>query len=194
MAGEDWWRLADYVIARRVELGMRDRRAFAEASGVTERTLGKLENGQHVSPSTLAVVENRLGWAPGSCRRILAGGEPILGSPDLGQAEREDPTLWHIASTPGLPPDVVRGLVALARNWRQGGDGTDEQESRRDLLPAARQVALRRQVCRPVPDSVSSLSPSAAPAVSSHRSLCWRHITARTTRPRNSQMPSISGA
>ena len=131
MAGEDWQRLADYVVARRVELGMRDRRAFAEATGVTERTLGKLENGQHVSPSTVGMVENRLGWAPGSCRRILAGGEPKMGSPDLGQAEYEDPTLWHIASTPGLPPDVVRGLVALARNWRQGGDGTDEQARQR---------------------------------------------------------------
>jgi hypothetical protein len=131
MAGEDWQRLADYVVARRVELGMRDRRALAEATGVTERTLGKLENGQHVSPSTLGMVENRLGWAPGSCRRILTGGEPKAGSPDLGQAEYEDPTLWHIASTPGLPPDVVRGLVALARNWRQGDEGTDEQAQRR---------------------------------------------------------------
>jgi hypothetical protein len=131
MTGEDWRRLADYVVARRVELGMRDRRAFAEATGVTERTLGKLENGQRVSPSTLGMVENRLGWAPGSCRRILAGGEPSVGSPDLGHAEHEDPTLWHIASTPGLPPDVVRGLVALARNWRQGDADTDEQAGRR---------------------------------------------------------------
>jgi hypothetical protein len=127
MAGEDWPRLADYVVARRVELGMRDRRAFAAATGVTERTLGKLENGQHVSPSTLGMVENRLGWIPGSCRHVLAGGEPKVGTPDLGHEEREDPTLWHIASTPGLPPDVVRGLVALARNWRQGDNGPDEQ-------------------------------------------------------------------
>jgi hypothetical protein len=110
---------------------MRDRRAFAEATGVTERTLGKLENGQRVSPSTLGMVENHLGWAPGSCRRLLAGGEPNVSSPDRGQAEYEDPTLWHLASTPGLPPDVVRGLVALARNWREGGDGTDEQAERR---------------------------------------------------------------
>jgi hypothetical protein len=131
MAGEDWQRLADYIVARRVELGMRDRRAFAEATGVTERTLGKLENGQRVSPSTLGMVENRLGWAPGSCRRILAGGEPNAGSPDPGPAEYEDPTLFHIASTPGLPPEVVRGLVALARNWRQGDDGPDEQAPRR---------------------------------------------------------------
>jgi len=131
MAGDDWQRLSDYVIARRVELGMRDRRAFAEVTGVTERTLGKLENGQRVSPSTLAMVENHLGWAPGSCRRILAGGEPKAGPPGREQAEYEDPTLWHIASTPGLPPDVVRGLVALARNWRQGDDGTGEQARQR---------------------------------------------------------------
>jgi hypothetical protein len=130
MAGEDGRRLADYVVARRVQLGMRDRRAFAEATGVTERTLGKLENGQRVSPSTLGMVENRLGWAPGSCRRILAGGEPNLGSPDPGHTEYEDPTLWHIASTPGLPPDVVRGLVALARTWRQGDAGADQQTGR----------------------------------------------------------------
>jgi hypothetical protein len=131
MADEDWQRLADYVVARRVELGMRDRRALAEVTGVTERTLGKLENGQRVSPSTLAMVENRLGWAPGSCRRILAGGEPNVVSADPRPAEYEDPTLWHIASTPGLPPDVVRGLVALARNWRQGDEAADEQARRR---------------------------------------------------------------
>jgi len=131
MTGEDWLRLADYVVARRVELGMRDRRALAEATGVTERTLGKLENGQRVSPSTLAMVENRLGWAPGSSRRVLAGGEPQMGPQDRVHAEYEDPTLWHIASTPGLPPDVVRGLVALARNWRQGDDDAGEQVQRR---------------------------------------------------------------
>src|SRR5215469_15646509 len=131
MASEDWLRLADYVVARRVELGMRDRRALAEATGVTERTLGKLENGQRVSPSTLAMVENRLGWAPGSSRRVLAGGEPQMGSPDRGHAEYEDPTLLHLASTPGLPPDVVRGLVALARNWREGDSSTGEPGRRR---------------------------------------------------------------
>lgn len=131
MAGEDWQRLADYVIARRVELNMRDRRAFAEATGVTDRTLGKLENGQRVSASTLGVVENHLGWAPGSCRRILAGGEPDTGSPGASRDGYDDPTLRHLASTPGLPPDVVRGLIALARNWRQGEEGTDEAAWRR---------------------------------------------------------------
>ena len=131
MSGEDWRRLADYVVARRVELHMRDRRAFAEATGVTDRTLGKLENGQRVSPSTLGMVENQLAWAPGSCRRILAGGEPVTEPTGHGQEEYDDPTLRHLASTPGLPPDVVRGLIALARNWRQSEESTGETTPRR---------------------------------------------------------------
>jgi transcriptional regulator with XRE-family HTH domain len=130
MITEDWRRLADYVVARRVELGMRDRRALAAATGITDRTLGKLENGQRVSPSTLGVIENLFGWAPGSCRRILAGGEPSV-TPGQPDARYDDPTLRHLASTPGLPPEVVRGLIALARNWRQDEDGTDGLAERR---------------------------------------------------------------
>jgi len=130
MISEDWRRLADYVVARRVELGMRDRRALAAATGITDRTLGKLENGQRVSPSTLGVIENLFGWAPGSCRRIMAGGEPSA-VPGQADARYDDPTLRHLASTPGLPPEVVRGLIALARNWRQDEEGTDGLAERR---------------------------------------------------------------
>jgi hypothetical protein len=131
MASEDWSRLADYVVARRVELGLRDRRALAAATGVTDRTLGKLENGQRVSASTLGVIDNHLGWTPGSCRRILSGGEPeVIGAPRDDIASYDDPTLRHLASTPGLPPDVVRGLIALARNWREGSQTGEETRHR----------------------------------------------------------------
>ena len=131
MAGENWRRLADYVVARRVALGMRDRRALAAATGVTERTLGKLENGQRVSASTLGAIENQLGWAPGSCRRILAGGEPVAEPGASSDQEAGDSTLEYLASTPGLPPEVVRGLIALARNWREGEAPAGEGESDR---------------------------------------------------------------
>ncbi len=131
MAGEDWKRLSDYVVARRIALGMRDRRALAAATGVTDRTLGKIENGKRVSASTLGAVENHLGWAPGSCRRILAGGEPVILPTDASHQKYDDPTLQHIAETPGLPPDVVRGLIALARNWREQEDERGEPARRR---------------------------------------------------------------
>jgi hypothetical protein len=45
-------------------------------------------------------------------------------------AQYQDPTLQHIAETPGLPPDVVRGLIALARNWREQRDEELEPERR----------------------------------------------------------------
>jgi transcriptional regulator with XRE-family HTH domain len=131
MAGENWERLGDYVVARRTALGMRDRRAFSAATGITDRTLGKLENGRRVSASTLGAVENHLGWAPGSCRRILTGGEPVPVSASASPSRYEDPTLQHIAETPGLPPDVVRGLIALARNWREQEDERGEPGRRR---------------------------------------------------------------
>lgn len=132
MAGNNWRRLADYVVARRVAFGMRDRRALAAATGVTERTLGKLENGQRVSASTLAAIENQLEWAPGSSRRILAGGEPVTSHAESTDDQSVDPTLQYLANTPGLPPEVVRGLIALARNWRESESGADsESESGR---------------------------------------------------------------
>ncbi len=133
MADEDWRRLADYVVARRTALGMRDRRALAAVTGVTDRTLGKVENGRRVSASTLGTLENHLGWAPGSCRRILAGGEPVVPSAGSVSPQYDDPTLQHIADVPGLPPDVVRGLIALARNWREHEDQRGEPPLGRGL-------------------------------------------------------------
>jgi hypothetical protein len=130
MASENWRRLADYVVAGRVALGMRDRRALAAATGVTERTLGKLENAQRVSASTLAAIENQLGWAPGSCRRILAGSEPTVGTAAPGGEDDTDPTLRYLADTPGLPSEVVRGIIALARNWRDAEAERGESDRR----------------------------------------------------------------
>lgn len=129
MADDDWQRLGDYVVARRIALGMRDRRALAGATGVSDRTLGKVETGRRVSASTLGALDNHLGWAPGSCRQVLAGGEPVVIAADPALPRYDDPTLQHIAEVPGLPPDVVRGLIALARNWRdqQGEEPPDEQ-------------------------------------------------------------------
>jgi transcriptional regulator with XRE-family HTH domain len=131
MAEENWKRLGDYVVARRIALGMRDRRALAAVTGVTDRTLGKVENGRRVSASTLGALDNHLGWTPGSCRQILSGGEPALQAAAPSGPQYDDPTLQHIAEVPGLPPDVVRGLIALARNWREQEDEPGAQDQRR---------------------------------------------------------------
>lgn len=78
VTGPDWQRLASYVVRRRQECDLPTTRALARATGITEKTIGNLEKGRLVSRDTLAAVERVLGWAPGSCAAILAGGEPRL--------------------------------------------------------------------------------------------------------------------
>ncbi len=132
MAGDNWPRLGDYVVARRRQLGFRDRKALSEATGVTDRTLGKLELGHRVSASTLGSIENALQWAPGSCRRILAGGDPQPVKDGTSEPQRpryQDPTLDYIAGTPGLPDELVQGMIAMARSYRERVGATDQAKS-----------------------------------------------------------------
>jgi hypothetical protein len=70
-------RLGHHIVSRRVALGYRNRTDFADSLQFTVRTLSDIENGvRKASPGTYAMLENKLGWAPGSIDTILAGGEP----------------------------------------------------------------------------------------------------------------------
>jgi hypothetical protein len=70
-------RLGHHIVSRRVALGYRNRTDFADSLKFTARTLSDIENGvRKASPGTYAMLENKLGWAPGSIDTILAGGEP----------------------------------------------------------------------------------------------------------------------
>src|ERR1700740_1913099 len=70
-------RLRHHIVSRRVALGYRNRTDFAASLQFTVRTLSDIENGHRkASPGTYAMLENKLGWAPGSIDAILAGGEP----------------------------------------------------------------------------------------------------------------------
>jgi hypothetical protein len=109
---EDWGRLASYVIARRVKLGYRDRKALAAVSGVTARTLGKLETGRPVGAVTLADVELALGWEPDSARRVLAGAEPVIREP------REVAT-----ELPELDDEERRVVIAVIQGMRATRNG-----------------------------------------------------------------------
>src|SRR6201984_1305000 len=70
-------RLGHPIVSRRVALGYRNRTDFADSLQFTVATLSDIENGvRKASPGTYAMLENKLGWAPGSIDTILAGGEP----------------------------------------------------------------------------------------------------------------------
>jgi hypothetical protein len=73
----DLERLGRQIVSRRVALGYRTRTDLANSLQLTVRTLADIENGvRRASPGTYAMLENKLGWAPGSIDTILAGGEP----------------------------------------------------------------------------------------------------------------------
>jgi transcriptional regulator with XRE-family HTH domain len=75
---EDLRRLASYVVDARIEAGFPTRKEFAAATGVTARTLGKLETAsERVSNDTLARVARELHWTPDSPARVMGGGEPV---------------------------------------------------------------------------------------------------------------------
>jgi hypothetical protein len=77
MDGHALERLGHHIVSRRVALGYRNRTDFANSLQFTVRTLSDVENGvRKSSPGTYAMLENKLGWAPGSIDTILAGGEP----------------------------------------------------------------------------------------------------------------------
>jgi hypothetical protein len=67
-----------------VALGFRNRTDLAGSLQFTIRTLADIEHGvRKASPGTYAILENKLGMAPGSIDTILAGGEPMETVPTL---------------------------------------------------------------------------------------------------------------
>ncbi|WP_043493793.1 hypothetical protein [Streptomyces viridosporus] len=74
--GNDLGRLATLVKERRLELGLGVEPA-AKLTGMSKDTWKKVEAAQTVRATSYTNIERALQWAPGSCRRILAGGDPV---------------------------------------------------------------------------------------------------------------------
>jgi len=73
----DWTRLPAAIRTARKRLGM-TQVELAEAAGVSESTIQNLESRTHSRmPASMPKVERALGWAAGSARAVVDGGEPI---------------------------------------------------------------------------------------------------------------------
>lgn len=77
-----WARLATAIRAAREARGL-SQVALAELAGISEGSVQNLESGSSRSriPPSLAKVEPHLGWAEGSGRTILDGGDPTPAAP-----------------------------------------------------------------------------------------------------------------
>ena len=106
-------RLGHYIVSRRVALGYRTRTDLANSLKFTVRTLADIENGvRKASPGTYAMLENKLGWAPGSVDTILAGGEP---KELVVKLRRDSPEpRYHVLHRRRSFPGLHRGTAAGA--------------------------------------------------------------------------------
>ena len=92
----DLSRVGRYVVNRRVALGYKHRIDLANDLPITDRTLADIENGvREASPGTYAVLENRLGWGPGSIEAIRAGHEPRETKPTVQQQQQPQAPAQH---------------------------------------------------------------------------------------------------
>ena len=118
-------------------LGYRNRTDLADSLQFTVRTLADIEHGvRKASPGTYAMLENKLGWAPGSIDTILAGGEPNELVPTLRRSDPNtasqgyalrptNPNVLSHASTEELLLELRRRIIAPRdtrhNTWDDGG-------------------------------------------------------------------------
>jgi len=104
---DGWARLGQRVAQERGR-HWRSRSAFARAAGVSRRVLDDVEKGRrdNYSEATLAALEAALGWAPGTCLRVVQGGRV---------RRKVDPVLVRLLDVwVKLSPDARAMLVEIA--------------------------------------------------------------------------------
>ena len=128
-------RLGHYIVSRRVALGFRNRTDLADSLQFTVRTLSDIEHGvRKASPGTYAMLENKLGWAPGSIDTILAGGEPKEQAVELRRTTHNPPSHASTDTLSRAPTEEL--LLELRRriipprerrheSWDDWGGGLD---------------------------------------------------------------------
>ena len=133
MDGHALERLGHHIVSRRVALGYRNRTDLASSLQFTVRTLSDIENGvRKASPGTYAMLENKLGWAPGSIDAVLAGGEPKEMVVKLRTASPAPRTHDHTAdamsraSTEELLLELRRRIIRPRDRRRETWDDWDD--------------------------------------------------------------------
>lgn len=124
-------RIGRYIVSRRVALGYKHRIDLAKELPITDRTLADIENGvREASLGTYAVLENKLGWGPGSIESVRAGREPLEANPVTvqQQQQRQRPSLatanpLKSVSTEELLLELRRRIVWDKGRWHSDAGG-----------------------------------------------------------------------
>jgi hypothetical protein len=120
----DYKRLATTAKRRRAELGLALNDVNSAAGGLSNRTWQRVEKGLPIRDTNYVKIDALLGWTPGSCLRILEGGDatPALegaevelqtsrvSREDVGQQARDTVQLALIATAKGTSAEEIRAM------------------------------------------------------------------------------------
>lgn len=125
----DLERLAQLALARRRHLGLTVTAITAKV-GLSKDTYARIEKAQDVTASSYAKAETALGWAAGSVRDVLNGGEPTLAPPPA-------PAPPHVGAA-----ELRRALAGVLVETAGDLTGTQIQESARRLVVELARLGL----------------------------------------------------
>lgn len=109
-------RVGRYVVNRRVALGYKHRIDLANDLPITDRTLADIENGvREASPGTYAVLENKLGWRPGSIEAVRAGEEPAEANRATVEQQQQQQPQQLLMTSPDLKSVPTEELLLELR-------------------------------------------------------------------------------
>jgi hypothetical protein len=80
-AHQDLARLAKLARARRIEQHIALTDATAKAGGISKKPWQRVEAGEPIREANYTKIDALINWAPGSCKRVLAGGDPVPVTP-----------------------------------------------------------------------------------------------------------------
>ena len=118
-------KLATLARRRRAELGLALNDKNAKAGGLSNRTWQRVEKGLPIRETNYVKIDGLLQWAPGSCLKILDGGEPIpvgdvAEAPDVQKSPMpqdivdkqalDTVQLALIATAKGTPAEEIRAM------------------------------------------------------------------------------------
>ncbi|MEF9521367.1 MULTISPECIES: hypothetical protein [Streptomyces] len=121
----DYERLATLARRRRAELGLALNDVNAKAGGLSNRTWQRVEKGQPIRETNYVKVDGLMKWAPGSCLKVLDGGDPVpvedvAGAPSVQKSPLPQDVidknaldtvqLALIATAKGTPAEEIRAM------------------------------------------------------------------------------------
>ncbi|MFG3127454.1 hypothetical protein ACGFZU_07100 [Streptomyces tendae] len=133
----DYERLATLARRRRAELGLALNDANAKAGGLSNKPWQRVEKGLKIRETNYVKIDGLMKWAPGSCLKVLEGGDPIpiddvTGASDvqksavpqdvIDKSALDTVQLALIATAKGTPAEEIRAMSErVVRDLRERG-------------------------------------------------------------------------